>query len=189
MAGRQTTTFMLAGVPFIVLAGIISQVVSLVVKGPTHRFAITYIALMVALLAVNIVALVFHLRNKTTTGVTFAAWCSLVCVTAMVWLDTITNPSDGLPWVLLTLYLAVYAIGEAVGGKVSVLYSTACGVVFLAVGIAQNNMDDVLPMLGVLVLVTTWAWRSFDVGRQLEICQEAIRIITDAKRRRHQGSD
>ncbi len=178
---------MLAGVPLVILAGIVSQIVSLKIVGPTHQFSIWYVTLMAILWFVNTLALILHLYDRTKAGVLIAAWCSLVCVSAMVYLDTMADKTDGFPWVILTLYLASYAVGEVVSGKASLVYSTACGIILISVGIAQGRMDDAIPSLLVLLLVVVWSWRSFYVGCKLEEYREAIRIITDGKRR-HTGS-
>jgi hypothetical protein len=184
MHDKGTTTFMLLGVPVVILVGIALQIAVMHWQGPDHRFSFWYTGLMAILFLSNLAALVLHLIDKTKMGISLAAWVGLLCITAMVGLDTLVDITDGLPWVVLTLYLAVYAIGEVVGGRQSVLYSIFCGAVLFAVGIAQRKIDDAVPLLMVLLLVTVWARRQFYVGWQLERHRAALEIVTHGRRGR-----
>lgn len=184
MVDRQTTTLMLASVPFLILVGILSQIVAAWAWGPAHKFSFLYIGLMVLLLLTNIAALILHLKDKTRAGVLLAAWVGLACVSAMVGLDAAVDITDGMPWIVVTLYLAAYAISEAVGGRVSTLYSVACGIVLICAGIIQRRADDTLPLLGFLLMVMILARRSFYRSRQLEKHKAALGIVANGKRGR-----
>jgi hypothetical protein len=185
----RTTTLMLAGVPFVILVGIASQAASIWLWGPAHQFSYWYTGLMVVLLFINFAALILHCRGRTKAGVLIAAWAGLLCIFAMVVIDAIENTSDGYPWVILTLYLATYAVGEVVGGRMSLTYSLACGIALLATGIMQRRIDDTLPLLLVLLLVTVWSRRSHnvserlrDTSERLQEYREAIQVVTDGRR-------
>lgn len=179
---------MLSIIPAVILAGIISQIVSLKIVGPTHRFYIWYVALMVVLWLVNVLALILHLRDRTKTGILIAAWCGLICVSTMVFLDTLADTTDGFPWIILTLYIAACAIGEVIGGKTAIIYDIMCGMALLFAGIAQNRMDDALPAIIVLCLVAVWSLRAFERDRQLDEHSQAIEIVTNGKWK-YRGSD
>ena len=185
---RKAATGILIGVPIIVFVGLCAQVAAILLQGITHKFALWYITLMVILLAINAVAYLLHRRGTTRGGILLAAWGSLACVTAMVAMDALVNRGD-YPWILFTLHLAVFAIGETIGNGTLLPYSIACGVILLSAGIVHDRMDHAFLALIFLVWATTRAMRSYALTMKVELLEKAIEIVTRGKHRQHPGVD
>lgn len=162
-----------------ILFGLVTQVWSILLRGPAHQFSYWYTGMMVVLFLSNVTGFGLHLRDRTRTGVLLSAWIGLFCVFAMVCLDTIVDTQDGFPWVILTLHLAAYAVGEVVGGNAAIVYAMCCGLALLITGIIQDKIDDALPALLVLLLVFIWSRRSFYVGRELDDLRRYVDIEID----------
>lgn len=185
---ERAATGILIGVPIVVFVGLCAQVVALLAQGTTHRFAWWYVALMVILFAVNVIAYQIHRRGATRHGILLAAWGSLTCVTAMVAMDAMVNRGD-YPWILFTLHLAVLAIGETIGNGTLLPYSAACGIILLAAGIVHDRMDHAFLALIFLVWATTRAIRSYALTMKVELLEEAIQVVSRGKLGQYTDTD
>lgn len=188
MEKEKAATSILIGVQILVALGIGAQFASIFLQGPTHHLSWWYVLLMVVLLSINIAAYFVHKSGHMRAGVLFAAWGSLACISVMVGLDAMVNRGD-YPWILFTLHLAVFAIGETIGNGTLLPYSVSCGVILLAAGMVHDKMDHAFLALIFLVWATYRAMRSYALATKAELLEDAIEIVSRGKFEQHPNAD